>query len=54
MGRLVVWLVCETVGHFIMSVCQLMFDGLFSLLQDGPQKQSRCCGEENKFCPYPD
>ncbi len=37
MGRLVVWLVCETVGHFFMSVCQMMFDGLVSLLQDGPR-----------------
>ena len=53
-GRLVVWLVCEMVGHIFMSVCRLMFNGLVRLLQDGPQKHSRCCGEENKFYPYQD
>ena len=54
MGQLVVWSVCEKVGHLIfVLVCQL-FDGVVGLMQDGPQKQSRCCGEENKFCPYQD
>ena len=36
-----------------MLVCQL-FDGVVGLMQDGQQKRSRCCGEENKFCPYQD
>ena len=36
-----------------MLVCQL-FNGVVGLMQDGPQKRSRCCGEENKFCPYQD
>ncbi len=58
------WFVAQWVdwwfGRFVRRITDFYvgvsaaFDGVVGLMQDGPQKRSRCCGEENKFCPYQD